>query len=136
MFRFSSICADTAKAWYTYIMKGLSRYEKVERPWGNFERFTTNEISTVKILTVNAGDAFSLQFHKCRDEFWHIVQGSGIVHIEETDTEARVGDQFFIPRNIKHRITGGPEGIKCLEISFGEFDENDIERFEDLYGRT
>ena len=117
-------------------MEGLSHYKKEERPWGNFERFTANEISTVKILTVDAEQAFSLQLHEHRDEFWRVIAGSGTVHVGGTDTEARVGDQFFIPRNTKHRITGGGEGIKCLEIAFGDFDENDIKRLEDRYGRA
>lgn len=40
---------------------------KEERPWGNFERFTHNEISTVKILTVNPNEELSLQYHHNRE---------------------------------------------------------------------
>ncbi len=49
-------------------MQGLSQYEKEERPWGNFERFTLNEQTTVKIISIKAGKAISLQTHEHRDE--------------------------------------------------------------------
>jgi mannose-1-phosphate guanylyltransferase/mannose-1-phosphate guanylyltransferase/mannose-6-phosphate isomerase len=117
-------------------MEGLLNYEKESRPWGDFERFTLNEKTTVKIITVNAGETFSLQTHNHRDEFWRILRGSGIIRIGEEDHDAREGDVFFSPRNTMHRAFGGPEGLTFLEIAFGEFDETDIKRIEDRYGRT
>jgi len=122
-------------ALYTYRMEHLSNYEKEDRPWGNFERFTLNETTTVKIITVNAGEAFSLQTHEHRDEFWRVIKGSGTVRIGETDHDAHEGNMFFIPRGSEHRVTGGPEGVAFLEIAFGDFDEGDIKRLEDRYGR-
>ncbi|MCX6787177.1 MAG: phosphomannose isomerase type II C-terminal cupin domain [Candidatus Kaiserbacteria bacterium] len=116
-------------------MDNLANYEKEERPWGNFERFTHNEQTTVKIITVNAGASLSLQTHEHRDEFWRVLKGSGIVRIGEEDANANEGDTFFAPRHMVHRISGGPEGLSFLEISFGEFDENDEKRIEDQYGR-
>jgi mannose-6-phosphate isomerase-like protein (cupin superfamily) len=47
-----------------------------QRPWGSFRRFTENEISTVKIITVNADQELSLQYHKNRDEFWKVLAGN------------------------------------------------------------
>ncbi|HCR52598.1 TPA: mannose-6-phosphate isomerase [Candidatus Kaiserbacteria bacterium] len=117
-------------------MEGLAHYEKEERPWGNFERFTLNEKTTVKIVTVRAGESFSLQTHDHRDEFWRVLQGSGVIRIGEKDTHAKAGDAFFTPRRCAHRITGGPDGLACLEIAFGNFDENDVKRLEDRYGRS
>ncbi len=117
-------------------MEGLSHYEKEKRPWGDFERFTLNEQTTVKIITVDAGEAFSLQTHEHRDEFWRVLKGSGVIHIDDTDHNAKEGDTFFSPRHTKHRALGGPEGLTFLEIAFGEFNENDIQRLEDRYGRT
>ncbi len=117
-------------------MEGLSHYEKENRPWGNFERFTLNEKTTVKIITVNAGESISLQTHEHRDEFWRVLKGSGVIRIKEKDTNAGVGDMFFTPRHSEHRITGGPEGLVCLEIAFGDFDESDITRLKDRYGRA
>lgn len=117
-------------------MKGLSHYEQEQRPWGQFERFTLNEKTTVKIITVNPGEAFSLQTHDHRDEFWRIIKGSGIVHIGDKDHTAKEGDVFFSPRHTEHRATGGPEGLTFLEIAVGEFEESDITRLDDLYGRS
>ncbi len=117
-------------------MEGLSQYEKQERPWGNFERFTLNEQTTVKIVTVNPGEAISLQTHEHRDEFWRVLTGSGTVRIGEIDHPAHVGDAFFNSRHSKHRVEGGPEGLTFLEIAFGDFDEKDIARLEDKYGRA
>jgi mannose-6-phosphate isomerase-like protein (cupin superfamily) len=117
-------------------MEGLSRYEKDERPWGAYERYTLNEQSTVKIITVKAGQSISLQTHEHRDEFWRIVKGSGIVRIGEEDHMAAEGDTFSIPRHSKHRAQGGAEDLVFLEIAFGDFDENDITRLEDQYGRA
>ena len=117
-------------------MEGLSNYEKEVRPWGNFERFTLNESTTVKIVTVSPGEGISLQTHEHRDEFWRVLKGSGTITIDELVHEAKTGDQFFSTRGQKHRVEGGPEGLQFLEIAFGEFDEHDITRLEDRYGRV
>ena len=117
-------------------MDGLSRYHKEDRPWGSFERFTLNELSTVKIITVNPGEAFSLQTHEHRSEFWRVITGSGTVTVADVPHEAAVGDEFFIKQGETHRATGGTNGLQFLEIAFGEFDEGDIKRLEDKYGRT
>ncbi len=123
-------------ALYTYRMEHLANYEKEVRPWGNFERFTLNEKTTVKIVTVDAGQSISLQTHEHRDEFWRVMKGSGVIRIDEVDNGAHEGDMFFSPRGAKHRVTGGPEGTVFLEIAFGDFDEKDIKRLEDKYGRN
>jgi len=114
----------------------LHDYYKEERPWGSFERFISNEASTVKILHVAAGKRFSLQRHRGREEFWRVIEGSGVVTKGEETFEAKVGDEFLLPVGTLHRLQGGPEGIKILEITFGVFDENDIERLEDDFNRA
>ena len=121
---------------YTSHMEGLSHYEKENRPWGNFERFTLNEKTTVKIISVNAGESISLQTHEHRDEFWRVIKGSGVIRIGGKENQAHEGDAFFCPRHSEHRVTGGPEGLSFLEIAFGDFDEGDIRRLEDRYGRA
>ena len=117
-------------------MEGLTNYKKEERPWGNFERFTLNEWTTVKILTLKAGEEISLQTHQHRDEFGRVTKGSGVVTIGEAEINVHEGDTFFIPRYTVHRAAAGTEGLAFLEISFGDFDEKDEERFEDQYGRA
>jgi mannose-1-phosphate guanylyltransferase/mannose-1-phosphate guanylyltransferase/mannose-6-phosphate isomerase len=117
-------------------MEGLSNYEKEVRPWGSFERFTLNEASTVKIITVNAGEAFSLQTHAHRSEFWRVIGGSGTVTIGGLVHDAHPGESYFIPQGSTHRALGGPEGLVFIEIALGAFDEADITRLEDKYGRA
>ncbi len=117
-------------------MEGLYNYEKEVRPWGNFERFTLNETTTVKIVTVNPGEAISLQTHAHRDEFWRIIEGSGVITIDSTERSARAGDIFFSRRGQQHRVAATDTPLKFLEIAFGDFDEDDIVRLEDRYGRT
>lgn len=111
-------------------------YYKEERPWGNFERFTLNEPSTVKIITVNPNQQLSLQQHAHRDEEWKILSGSGTVRVGDAQMPAKAGDAFKVTRGQKHRVAAGESGLVFLEVSFGEFDEEDITRFEDAYGRA
>jgi len=113
----------------------LDIYEE-KRPWGGFRQFTYNENSTIKILHVLKDEAFSLQSHAKRAEFWKVLKGSGIIEIDEIKFETKEGDEYNIGIGEKHRITGGDLGISVLEISTGEFNENDIIRYEDKYGRV
>jgi mannose-6-phosphate isomerase-like protein (cupin superfamily) len=115
-------------------MNKLTPYTE-ERPWGNFVEFTKNEPSTVKLLTIKAGEALSLQSHAQRAEFWRVVSGDGFVTVGDTRTPASVGNEFLVSSGTKHRIEGGSSDIVILEISTGHFDENDIARFDDRYGR-
>jgi len=114
----------------------LPNYEKEARPWGNFERFTQNEPSTVKIITVKPEEALSLQTHAHRDEFWRILSGSGIVTLGNETQDVRPGDEFFIPKGMLHRAQAGKEGLQFLEIAFGIFNEADITQVQDRYGRV
>ena len=117
-------------------MEGSTHYEKDERPWGLYERFTLNELSTVKIITVNPHQAFSLQTHENREEFWHIISGSAKVTVGENVRDAHAGEDFFVPKNTKHRLEASDEPCVFLEIAYGEFNEHDITRLEDNYGRS
>ncbi len=106
-----------------------------ERPWGKFERFTNNEETTVKIITVKPGEKLSLQYHEHRSEFWRVLSGEGKVTVGEETVNSKKGDEFFIPVGTKHTVEGGDEEMSFLEIAFGHFDEDDIIRLEDKYGR-
>jgi len=107
-----------------------------KRPWGSFEQFTHNELSTVKILNVGPDQELSLQYHNHRDEFWRVVSGMAKIVIGEETHNAKAGNEFFIPKKTKHRIMTENSPVQILEISFGRFDENDIVRLEDRYKRA
>lgn len=110
-------------------------YEE-ERPWGAFRQFSHNEETTVKILTVHRGQQNSLQTHNHRDEFWHVISGELDLTIGEEVHNAKTGDEFWISRGTRHRLNGVGGNNRVLEISYGHFDEDDIVRLEDNYGRT
>jgi len=113
----------------------LQPYTEV-RPWGKFERFTQNEVSTVKIITVNPHEELSLQYHHKRSEFWKVLSGKPMITLGDKVVEAHEGDEFFRAVEQKHRIQAGADTVTILEIALGEFDEKDIVRLEDNYGRV
>ncbi len=107
-----------------------------KRPWGEFVEFVKNTPSTVKIITVNPGESLSLQTHENRDEFWAVIGGNGSAIIGPDSHPLQKGDTHFVPRKTPHRLSGGSSPLEILEIALGSFDENDITRLEDKYGRT
>jgi mannose-6-phosphate isomerase-like protein (cupin superfamily) len=90
----------------------------------------------VKILSVSPGEALSLQHHQNRDEFWHVLSGDGIADIGTEKHALSAGVDCFVARGTNHRLTGGTEPLVILELAFGDYDEKDIVRLEDRYGRV
>ncbi len=108
----------------------------VKRPWGSFTTFAENEKCTVKLLYVSQGEEFSLQYHDNRDEFWKVMKGNPDVTIGDKVESAHEGDEFFVERGTNHRVSAPDDDVIILEVSTGEFDENDIVRLEDKYNRV
>ncbi len=106
------------------------------RPWGNFVEYTHNESTTVKILTILPHQELSLQYHAHRKEFWRILKGHPRLVIGEKKVEANPGDEFEITEGLQHQISANDDEVEVLEISFGDFDEQDIVRITDKYGRA
>lgn len=107
-----------------------------KRPWGEELWITRNTPSMVKIITVLPGESLSLQYHHNRDEYWRILSGDGRAQIGEETIELKTGTDCYVPRETKHRLHGGSSTLVLLELAFGDFDEKDIVRLEDKYGRT
>jgi mannose-6-phosphate isomerase len=112
------------------------------RPWGKFVQFSKNEPTTVKIIEVQPGHQLSVQKHEHRDEMW-VALDQGLVALVGDDTifmkDIEIANEpVWIPRGTVHSIKNVNVGHKAkfLEISFGEFDEDDIERIRDDYGRA
>ncbi len=108
----------------------------VERPWGQFRQFAHNEFSTVKIISVNPHSSLSLQYHNHRSEFWRVISGHPIITIGKKEIEASPGDEFTIKEKELHRLSAKNDAVQVLEIAYGDFDEDDIIRVEDKYGRA
>lgn len=115
------------------------------RPWGSYEILTEFKVNQpgfldvcVKKLIIKPGQKPSYQSHKQRNEHWFVVQGAGQVVINGAATEVSVGSFVDIKIGDKHRIinTSENQDLIFIEIQTGHYDEDDIERFEDDYGRV
>lgn len=108
----------------------------IERPWGQFRQLTHNSLSTVKVHHIKPNQKNSWQSHTKRSEFWHIISGSGIIRVEDKEYNVASGDEYGAEVGAKHRWIAGPEGLVLIEVTTGDFDEEDIIRYEDDYGRA
>ncbi len=108
----------------------------VKKPWGLEEHFVLNKKISAKILVINPKQAISVQYHKKRSEFWKILEGSCKIKKGNKNIKAKKGDEFYFPKKTIHSIQAYSKKVKILEISFGKFEEKDIVRLEDKYGRT
>lgn len=109
-----------------------------ERPWGSFKVFVDNKNATVKKLVVRK--RLSLQYHNKRSEIWFVVKGNAIVTLGKNredcgESVVQEGDWVAIPRKALHRVAPEKEETILIEVSLGEFDENDCVRLEDDFGR-
>jgi mannose-6-phosphate isomerase len=110
---------------------------KVEKPWGRFEQYTHNLPCTVKVITVAPGGKLSRQYHHKRDELWIVLDEGACVELDGKVLHPGPGEELFIPRETVHRLSSVGEGeARILEISFGDFEEDDIVRLDDVYGRA
>jgi len=106
------------------------------RPWGRFQQLVTNEPVTVKIITVLPGHRLSLQRHSRRGELWQVLDVPIDVTIGERSWTAQRDEQIWVPCGAVHRMANnGEHPGRLLEVAFGDFDEDDIERLEDDYTR-
>lgn len=125
--------------WYTDGILGMKKTLKKtyteKRPWGSFTQFIKNEAATVKIISVKPKQSLSLQYHHDREEFWYVLSGTGSVVVGKKTYKAIPGKMFTVPPETLHRISA-VTALEILEIATGHFDETDIVRVEDKYGRT
>ena len=112
-------------------------YPRTEKPWGYFEILFETEFSKVKILSVDPGQMLSMQMHEYRSETWYITQGIATVTKGDKTFELYPGENVVIDQKERHRIQNfGSEVLEIIEIQTGTyFGEDDIVRFEDIYGR-
>jgi len=107
-----------------------------DRPWGRFEKFHENKISTVKLIYITPNHRLSLQYHTHRNEFWRIINGTAEVEVDGKTFSVKEGDDVSIGPKSHHRIKALAKGCIVLEISYGHFDEDDIVRIDDDFNRT
>jgi len=108
------------------------------RPWGRYEVLLDSDYCKVKRIWVNSDARPSYQYHYKRNETWTIVQGEGVLTLDDVESQVSVGDTIEVPIGVKHRIKNtGDEELVFIEVQHGTyFGEDDIVRVEDDYKRA
>lgn len=114
-----------------------SIHRKVYRPWGSYDGIDSGERFQVKRIVVNPGAALSLQMHHHRAEHWIVVSGSARVTCDDKVFLLTENQSTYIPLGSKHRLENpGKVPTELIEVQSGSYlGEDDIVRFEDVYGR-
>ena len=112
-------------------------HQKCYRPWGTYETLIKDKKWQVKLIKVKPGEKLSLQRHQHRSEHWVVVSGTAKVEINDKEMILNENQSSYIPLGSKHRLSNpGSEDLKIIEVQSGPYlGEDDIERFEDNYGR-
>jgi mannose-1-phosphate guanylyltransferase/mannose-6-phosphate isomerase len=110
---------------------------KEVRPWGSFEILAVGERYQVKRLIVNPGAKLSLQSHRHRAEEWTVVNGIGRVTLDDDDLTVPEGGTVSVAVGARHRLQNpGRIPLVVIEVQLGSYlGEDDIERYDDEYGR-
>ena len=109
-----------------------------DRPWGWYNVVDEGKSYKVKAIEVNPGSRLSLQKHFHRAEHWVVVEGTALVEVEGETSIINENQSTYIPLGSKHRLSNpGKIPLKIVEVQSGAYlGEDDIERYEDNYGRT
>lgn len=108
------------------------------RPWGSYTVLGEGDNYKMKKIVVLPGGRLSLQMHYHRSEHWVVVSGTAEVTIGEEVKMVRAGESVFIPKTVKHRLANpGKMNLEIIEVQNGDYlEEDDIVRFDDIYGRV
>ena len=111
--------------------------KKMLRPWGFYISVLEESRWKVKIIQVKPGQQLSLQRHQHRSEHWVVVKGTAKIEVNNKERIIKVNESCYIPLGTKHRLTNpGKIPLEIIEVQSGSYlGEDDIERFEDKYGR-
>ena len=112
-------------------------HRKVFRPWGWYDGIDVGERFQVKRIVVKPGAALSLQMHHHRAEHWVVVRGTARVTRNQDVYLVSENESTYIPLGTSHRLENpGCVPLEMIEIQSGSYlGEDDIVRFEDIYGR-
>lgn len=113
-------------------------HKTVYRPWGYYTVLNEGKGFLTKCIYVNPGAKLSIQLHHHRSEHWVVVEGKALVLKGEEYFELENGESIDLAVEEKHSLQNPyDEPLKILEVQRGDIlDENDIVRFEDMYGRV
>ena len=110
----------------------------VVRPWGVYTCLNRGKGWLTKIITVSPKHKLSLQSHNYRSEHWVVLEGKATVVLENETIPLEKGKSINIPVQAKHSLQNKEkEPLKILEVQKGDYiSEDDIVRYEDIYGRV
>jgi len=110
---------------------------KVYRPWGWYDSIEVGKYFQVKRLHINPGAKLSLQMHNKRAEHWVVVNGTATATNGEKVLTLKKGESTYIPIGVKHALENHTnKSLEIIEVQSGTYlGEDDIVRFEDIYGR-
>lgn len=108
------------------------------RPWGSYTILGEGPGYKMKKIAVTPGQRLSLQMHYHRSEHWIVIGGTAKVTIGETEKMVHENESVFVPPSTKHRLENpGLVPLEIIEVQNGKYlEEDDIVRFDDIYGRT
>ncbi len=109
-----------------------------ERPWGYYKVIAIGDGFQTKIIHVNPGQKLSVQSHNHRSEHWVVLSGTAKVILESKEYILSPGHSIDIPVKAIHSLQN-PYGkdIEVVEVQMGDdLSEDDIIRYEDMYGRV
>jgi len=113
-------------------------HQTVYRPWGTYTVHESSDKHKIKNIIVMPKKRLSLQLHNHRSEHWVVVRGRACVEVGGEQKYLAEGESTFISAGVKHRLFNpGAEPLEIIEVQLGEYvGEDDIERFDDEYGRV
>ncbi|HVI58308.1 MAG TPA: mannose-1-phosphate guanylyltransferase/mannose-6-phosphate isomerase [Luteimonas sp.] len=113
-------------------------HREVHRPWGSYDSVDQDDGFQVKRIKVKPGARLSLQSHRHRAEHWIVVRGTARVTRDNDVFELYANQSAYIPLGAKHRLENpGTEMLELIEVQSGDYlGEDDIVRYEDVYGRS
>jgi mannose-1-phosphate guanylyltransferase/mannose-6-phosphate isomerase len=113
-------------------------HRKVEKPWGSYTVLEKGPGYKIKRVVLKPKGRLSLQRHKRRSEHWVVISGEARVTKEGEVHVVRANESTYIPINTRHRLENpGAEPLQIIEVQNGDYvEEDDIERFDDDYGRS
>ncbi|TJY61949.1 mannose-1-phosphate guanylyltransferase/mannose-6-phosphate isomerase [Sinimarinibacterium sp. CAU 1509] len=109
----------------------------VHRPWGSYESIAEGGRFQVKRIVVKPGQKLSSQMHHHRAEHWIVVKGTAKVTCNGQELLLGENQSTFIPLGGVHRLENpGKVPLELIEVQSGTYlGEDDIVRFDDIYGR-
>ncbi len=108
-----------------------------QRPWGSWHVIDVADGYKIKRIHVNPGSRLSLQSHEHRSEHWVVIQGEATCEINGVESVVKHDESIDVPLGARHRLGNqGDEELVIVEVQLGHYTgEDDIERYEDDYGR-